>query len=85
MGRGLDQKPASIIVSKLVESQEKARREARKKNMRIGSLWCIGGIIVTLLSFALSDDIGGFVIVTWGAIIFGAIQFFSGLSQQFGK
>jgi len=38
-----------------------------------GALWCVGGIIATM------SDIGA---IFWGAIIFGAIQFFKGLSNR---
>jgi hypothetical protein len=39
-----------------------------------GAVWCIGGIIVTLLSIG-----NGAGVIAYGAIIWGAIQFFKGV------
>ncbi|WP_020471308.1 hypothetical protein [Zavarzinella formosa] len=51
--------------------------------MLYGALWCGGGIIVTLGTLAMAAG-GGSYVVAWGAIIFGAIQFFRGMSQASG-
>lgn len=42
--------------------------------MIYGALWCVGGIMATLANF-------GFIF--WGAIVFGAIQFFMGVAKRF--
>ena len=55
-----------------------------KKNMIYGALWCIGGIVVTAVTYSAASG-GGTYIVAWGAIIFGAIQFFYGLMQYSTK
>jgi len=47
------------------------------RNMVVGGLWCGGGILVTLLTFAAASG-GGSYVVAWGAILFGGIQFFLG-------
>ncbi|HTX89994.1 MAG TPA: SH3 domain-containing protein [Anaerolineales bacterium] len=53
-----------------------------KKNMVYGALWFIGGIIVTVGTYsAAAASGGGTYFVTWGAIIFGAIQFIQGFFQ----
>ena len=51
------------------------------KIMLFGALWCIGGILVTAITYsaAASSSGGGSYFVAYGAIIFGAIQFFKGL------
>lgn len=54
--------------------------EQAKKNMIYGGLWAVGGTVVTVATMASASD-GGHYVVAWGAIIFGAIQFFRGLSQ----
>ncbi|MCX6830010.1 MAG: hypothetical protein NT002_12135 [candidate division Zixibacteria bacterium] len=55
---------------------------AGQKNMLVGALWCIGGIIVTVATYqAAVSRGGGTYFITWGAILFGAIQFFRGLIQ----
>jgi len=59
-----------------VEINEKA-----KKDMLFGALWCVGGIIVTAATYSAASG-GGRYVVAWGAIIFGAIQFFRGLAKS---
>ena len=50
------------------------------RNMLVGGLWCAGGIIVTGFTYAAASGRGGgSYVVAWGAIVFGAIQFFRGL------
>ncbi len=80
--KGLDRASASIVVKKLFELRSNAYQEAGKKNMLYGAVWCILGIVITAgtLFFAASKG-GGSYVVAWGAIIFGAIQFFKGLFQ----
>jgi len=52
-----------------------------KRKMKRGALWCVGGIAVTLLTYTLATG-GGSYIVAWGAIIFGAIEFFQGYAAM---
>lgn len=73
---GLDQDSAAIVVSNLVDVRSKAGR----KNMLQGALWCLGGIVVTAATYSAASA-GGTYMVAWGAIIFGAIQFFRGVGQ----
>ncbi len=58
-------------------------RQAGQKNMAIGGVICAIGLVVTCGSLAASG-MGGAVIIAWGAIVFGAIQFFRGMSQTYG-
>jgi hypothetical protein len=46
-----------------------------------GGLWCVGGIIVTAVTYSAASG-GGSYVVAWGAILFGAIQFFRGLTAN---
>jgi hypothetical protein len=78
--KGLDQESAATVVSNLTRMRSEAVRDAGKKNMLYGALWCIGGIVVTGATYSAASD-GGTYIVAWGAIVFGAIQFFRGLDQ----
>jgi hypothetical protein len=77
--KGLSDEVAQTVVSGLVEARSEAIREAGKKEMRNGGLWCVGGILVTAISYGAG---GGRFFFAWGAIIFGAIQFFRGLSKS---
>ncbi len=74
---GLSTAEAAVIVAALV----RVRQDAGRRNMLHGALWCGGGLLVTLVSFQAGN--GSFVLA-WGAILFGAIQFFRGLSQSSG-
>lgn len=80
--KGLDQESAGTVVSNLARVRSKALAEAGQKNMLYGALWCIGGIVVTALSYTVaSGSGGGKYVLAWGAIAFGAIQFIRGLVQ----
>jgi hypothetical protein len=54
------------------------------RQMAIGLAWCIGGIAVTVATYAMAANGpgGGTYVVAWGAIIFGMIRFFKGLAQR---
>jgi hypothetical protein len=53
--------------------------------MMFGALWCIGGLLVTVLTYqAAAGGEGGKYVVAWGAMLFGAIQFFRGVMQTSG-
>jgi len=68
--QGLDEETASIVVSNLEQEIEKAKKERANKDILYGALWCVGGFIEK------AADTG---YIFWGAIVFGAIQFFKGL------
>lgn len=70
--RGLDAESAGIVVSNLQGQIKQARNSQAKKDMLYGALWCVGGTALTLA------DVG---FIFWGAIIFGGIQFFKGVTN----
>jgi len=76
IAKGLDSASASIVVKNL----SAARSRVATKNMLYGALWCIGGIIVTAITFSAASG-GGRYVIAWGAILFGGIQFLRGLWQ----
>ena len=49
--------------------------------MGIGALWCVGGIVVTAVTYQVASG-GGTYVVAWGAILFGAIQALRGLYRS---
>ncbi|MEH0153915.1 hypothetical protein V6R21_07185 [Limibacter armeniacum] len=69
---GVNLELASAIVDKLQSQIEAAKKERAQKDMLYGALWCIGGTILTVA------DIG---FIFWGAILFGAVQFFKGVAN----
>ncbi|QDU50369.1 hypothetical protein [Gimesia panareensis] len=81
MEKGVDAESAGIIVSQLNELRDQQTKEAAQKHMMFGALWCIGGIVVTALTYSAASE-GGTYVVAWGAIIFGAVQFFRGVFQS---
>lgn len=83
LSRGLDEVSAGIVTTKIFEMRRKAYSEEGRKNMLHGALWCVGGIVVTAVTYSAARG-GGTYVVTWGAIIFGAIQFFRGVGQLNG-
>ncbi|MCC6554161.1 MAG: hypothetical protein IT372_14240 [Polyangiaceae bacterium] len=78
---GLDRKIAATVVDRLMDAKQRAVEEAARKNMLHGGLWCVGGLVVTAATYSAASG-GGSYVIAWGAIIFGAIQFFRGLSQS---
>jgi len=57
-------------------------RERALNEMLLGAVFCIGGSVFTYISYqnAVSSG-GGTYIITWGAIVFGAIRFLKGLGS----
>jgi hypothetical protein len=43
-----------------------------------GLLWAVGGLVVTAITYASASDKGGTYYIFWGAVLFGAIDFFAG-------
>jgi len=72
LARGLDADNAEYIVNMLEQQIVDEKKEKAKKDMLYGALWCVGGLILTLAHI-------GFIF--WGAIVFGAIQFFRGVAN----
>ena len=54
---------------------------AARKDMTVGGVVFIAGVVITVGSMALVGS-GGTYVLVWGAIVFGAIQFMRGYSQM---
>lgn len=67
---------AAAQIVKEVRTTENPHNGAR--DMLAGALWCIGGIVVTMATYEAAGP-GDTFIIAWGAILFGALQFFKGL------
>ncbi len=81
--RGLDAQAAAVVVGTLKQAKVQADVMNARKNMVAGGAWCLGGVLVTSLSYLLASSGGGGVyVIAWGAIIFGAIQFVRGLIRS---
>lgn len=79
--RGLSSEAAGTVVNNLIVIRKEQRKKTGQKNMLYGALWCIGGIAVTVGTYAMAEG-GGTYMVAYGAVIFGAIQFFQGIYQS---
>ena len=74
VAKGLSESAAFTIIGNIEDQIVKAKKDRAKKDMLYGALWCIGGTVATAAHI-------GFIF--WGAILFGAIQFFKGLANSF--
>ncbi|GAB4094445.1 hypothetical protein [Flaviaesturariibacter terrae] len=72
---GVPREDAEAIVGQLAMAIRDAKISRAKKDMLYGALWCGGGTILTLAHISF---------IFWGAIVFGAIQFFKGVSRMNG-
>jgi len=86
--QGLAQDVARAIVRNLSDERNRqmsqAHRDAALKNMAIGGVVCVIGLIITIGSYsaASSSATGGSYVVAWGAVLFGGFQFLKGLFQM---
>ena len=78
--QGLDNEISATVVRNIESQYAEVNKEKGRKNMIYGALWCGGGILVTAITYSSASG-GGTYIITWGAIIFGAVQFIVGLTQ----
>ncbi len=80
--QGLNEEIANIVVSNIEQQIKSAKKSRASKDMIFGALWCVGGLIVTAVTYSSASSGGGTYVVAWGAIIFGAIQFFRGVANS---
>jgi hypothetical protein len=63
-------------VKKFIESRQEIEDSAEKyRSIHIFNR----RLVVTAITYGMASSRGGIYIATWGAVIFGAIQFFRGL------
>jgi hypothetical protein len=81
---GLDAETATKVVARVDEYTKAIRdayRQSRLKSAGIGALWCVGGIVVTLVTLGMAGR-GGTYVVAWGAVWFGLVQAIRGLIRS---
>ncbi|MCE9591653.1 MAG: hypothetical protein K8S99_14145 [Planctomycetes bacterium] len=61
-----------------------AAKQKAERNMFRGAAWCLGGILVTAVTYLLARASrgGGVYVIAWGAILFGGIRFAIGMVQM---
>jgi hypothetical protein len=84
--RGLNHDEASVVTDSIFKLHGKALKESGQLNMLYGALLCIGGVVVSAVTYkiAAGSSEGGRYVIAWGAVIAGAIQFLLGLAQRAG-
>ncbi len=66
-----------------VDPHCKPERNSRgQRSMIFGGLVCVVGILITAGTYASAEG-GGTYFIAWGAIVFGAIQFFRGFYHYY--
>jgi hypothetical protein len=87
INKGLGREEALLVIRKLHEAGGYSLKDVGRKNMIYGALWCVGGLIVTIVTYAMAaaEPHGGSYVVAWGAVVFGAIQFIRGMNQVTNK
>ena len=80
MADGLDEPSAREIVKDLLERVERTKQARAQKDMLYGGLWCLAGLVITIMSYNAASG-GGTYVVALGEIIFGGYQFFKGLGS----
>lgn len=58
---GLREEDAEVVVTNFQNQLQQAKSEAGNKNMLYGALWCIGGLVVTALTYSAASDGGTYV------------------------
>ncbi len=53
--RGLDREDAEAVVSNVAEMRSATARESAARNMKLGALWCVGGILVTAVTYSAAS------------------------------
>ena len=61
------------------ETTDEEELKGARRNMRMGLLWCVGGLAGSFLSY-YSARVGGRYVIATGAIVWGAIQALNGLT-----
>jgi hypothetical protein len=56
-----------------------ANKAAARRAMGWGALWCVGGTIVTAVTYSSASESGGTYFVMWGPMLFGGYRFLRGL------
>jgi hypothetical protein len=83
VSHGLSEANARLVSERVFELRAQARRQAGGAAMLQGALWCVGGLAVTGITFAMASG-GGMYVVAYGAVIYGAIHFVRGLAYAVG-
>ena len=79
--RGLDE-PHSLLMLSSLPDKLKEMIDRMDTKMLVGGASFVIGVLVTALTYSSAQSNGGYFYIAWGAIIFGLIRFFTGLSEK---
>jgi hypothetical protein len=69
------------IKAAFAEAAERARYERKKKDIRYGMFWLLGGVILTLVFYGAAVE-GGTYLVTGVAVVVGLMQLIRGYGTR---
>ena len=79
VAKGLDEESAADVVDQLCAARAKSHDASRRRRMWLGGILCVGGIVISVVSYVVSNERGGSFAVMTGAIVYGGILFFRAL------
>ena len=79
--RGLDE-PNALLMLDGTKNKLKELIDRLDTKMAVGGIAFIIGLLVTILTYTSALTTGGYFVVAWGAILFGAVSFFTGLTEK---
>ncbi len=79
--KGLNPEKTAELVAQVKEHRDRVYLDRGRKNMLLGGLFCLGGILITALTWTSVASQKGTVILCAVAVLIGAIQFIHGLRQ----
>ncbi len=81
VSKGLDPVMAQVIINSGL-TYVKSVRSVAQSDMLFGGLWLLGGVLITVGTYAAASGSGGFYLITFGPIIYGLIRFFKGVAKM---
>lgn len=79
--KGVDPVAAQRIVQSATSVPATNNKSEAGRDMLIGGLWIVGGLVITIGSYMAVSDGGGRYLITYGPIIYGVIRFFKGVAK----
>lgn len=79
--RGLPEEQAYQLLA-ATNDKIKAAADSSDTKMLVGGISFLLGTFITLITYTQAKLNGGVYFITWGAIVFGAVGFFKGLSEK---
>jgi hypothetical protein len=77
--KGIGEEHAAMMMKSL-EHKATEQLKSATNEMTWGGLTSLGGLLITYFTYTEAAN-GGTYVIAWGAILFGAIKFFRGLSN----